>query len=60
MSSNDENIGIYDTYSNALPIYKENNLTLVRYELLNRRQILNLDKSDAMVVIAISPLETHG
>ena len=55
-----DNVKIYDAYSKALPIYEDGNLTIARYDLLNRKQIIELDKKDALVILAISPLEVHG
>ena len=51
---------IYDAYSKALPIYEDENLTIVRYDLMTRKQIIDLDKRDALALVAVSPLEVHG
>ncbi|MBD3341223.1 MAG: hypothetical protein GF353_19105, partial [Candidatus Lokiarchaeota archaeon] len=60
MEKNEKKVKLYEAYSNADPIYEDKNLTVVRYELITRKILKRLDISDALVIIAISPLETHG
>lgn len=50
----------FEAYSNASPIYEEDNLTIVRYDLITRDKLLTLDREKALVLIAVSPLEVHG
>lgn len=60
MSSNDKKVKFFDAYSQSAPIHKDKNLKVIRYELITRQQLLELDKSNALVLVAISPLEVHG
>lgn len=55
-----ENVKFYDTITNSEAIYEEENLTIVRYDLITRDKLLEMDKSDALVLVAVSPLEVHG
>lgn len=55
-----KNVKYFDAYSNAAPKYSEDNLTIIRYDLISRNQLLELDRENALVLIAVSPLEVHG
>ncbi len=42
------------------PVWEEENLTMVHYELLTRKMLLDMDKSDALVVLPVALMEVHG
>ena len=42
------------------PIWEEDNLTLVNYDLITRKKLRKLDKSDAIVFIPVALMEVHG
>lgn len=58
--SDDLNTKVYDIYSKSKPIHKEENLTIVRYDLITKKMLDTMDKRNALVIVSVSPMEVHG
>lgn len=43
-----------------LPIYQDENLTIIHYELLSKKTLKTVDKENAIVVIPVGLMEVHG
>ena len=60
LSQDQEHIELMEIYRNPSAIHKDENLTIVRYELLTRKALRNLDKQNAVVILPVGPIEVHG
>mgnify|MGYP006291886257 CR=1 FL=1 len=60
MSSEKRDTRFFEAFTDAKAEYQEKNLKVVRYDLLTRDALLEMDKENALVLVAVSPLEIHG